>query len=238
MEAGDTFQAIGTIIKEENLVNVEHSIMPDTLVLESSIPFPGYHGSNLPENPAPESIYLVTNTFYEGEDILRTARNIKPGFPYDFDASFGKAEIFSNTYYFIRVRNLDCFDCIKKIQEKFTEKGIKFMKKKSVRGEALIRLQKIFTLRKIGDHLYDAPDDPSMYYFEIPDKPDWSFFKKITIYIRNNIDNYTYDAALAFIYNNLITDMVRIYAKDITIEQLEKVRSKYLYELSHPDHLD
>jgi hypothetical protein len=34
--------------------------MPDTLVLESSNPYPGYHGNNVPESLKPNDIYLVT----------------------------------------------------------------------------------------------------------------------------------------------------------------------------------
>ncbi len=238
MQSDDIIKTTGTIVKEETMVNIEHNILSNTLVLESSHPFPGYHGSNLPEKPSPNSIYLITEKKYEGEDILRASKKIKEVFHDPFDATFGKIEIFSNTYHFIRVKNLVCFDCIAKIQKAYTGTGINFMKKKRVIGKALIKIQKFFFLQKIHNHLYKDLKNPLLYYFEISDRPDWDFFKKITIYIRSNIDKYSFDAALGVIYQEEIQDVIRIYAKDITKEQLLFIRKKYLYEFSHPDHLD
>jgi hypothetical protein len=237
MPVYDIIKATGTITKEEILTDIDHNIMPNTLVLESSQPFPGYHGSNLPEESLPNIIYLVTDQRYDGEEILRAAKKIKPVFPKKFDASYGKAELYSVPYHFIRIRNLSCFDCIAGLQEEFVKEGIIFMKKKPVSAEALIKIQKFFQIEKIDDHLYRDLEDPLMFYFEIPDKPDWQFFKKITVYVRSNIDNYTFDAAIAVVYHDEILDLVRIFAKDITIDQLHFIRRKYLYELAHPDHL-
>ncbi len=237
MTTENNLEATGAIVKEEDLINIKHKVMPNTLVLESSHPFPGYHGSNLPENPLPGSIYLVTQRKYDGDDILRAAKKIKRSFPDNFEASFGQAEINERIYHFIRIKNLDCFDCIPVMQKAFADEGIQFMKRKSVSGESLIKLQKFFRLQKIDNHLYKDLDDPLMYYFEIPEKPGWGLFKKITFYVRANVANYTFDAALGTLYLEYIIDMVRIYAKDMTIEQLEFIRKKYLYELAHPDHL-
>ncbi|MFO7924464.1 MAG: hypothetical protein R6U58_12310 [Bacteroidales bacterium] len=237
MLTDDNIQATGTITKVEDLVNVDDNIMANTLVLESALPFPGYYGSNLPEMPAPGSIYLVTETSYEGERIMRTAKRIQNSLPQGCDISFGRAEIFTNIYPFIRARNLECFSCIPKLQESLANEGIKFMKKKKVSGEALIKLQKFFSLKRIVENIYKDNDDPWMYYFEIPEIPDWKFFKKITLFIRGNIDNYSFDAALGSLYLREITDAVRIYGIDLSKEQLQFIQSKYLYELSHPDHL-
>lgn len=220
------------------MVNISHNILRNTLVLESSHPFPGYHGSNLPEKPSPNSIYLITGSEYEGDDILRAVKKIKGLFNSEFDVSFGKAVIFTNTYHFIKVKNLDCFSCIPKLQDALIQEGFSFMKKKRIDGEAMIKIQKFFWLEKIDNHIYKDLNNPRVYYFEIPEKPDWNFFKKITLFIRSNIDNYSFDAALGSIYLEEIKDIVRIYAKDITKSQLIFIRKKYLYELSHPDHLD
>ncbi len=237
MPEAEIIKATGTITKEETLINIEHCIMPNTLVLESSFPFPGYHGSNLPERPLPNTIYLVTDTKYDGEDILRKAKKIKKVFPENFDASFGKFILYNKTYYFIRARDINCFGCIARLQEAFAGEGIKFMKKKKINGEALIMIQKFFSFQKIDEHIYKDLYRSDMYYFEIPEKPEWQFFKKTTFYIRGNVDSYSFDAALATVCLEDIMDMVRIYARDLSIDQLQYVRGKYLYELTHPDHL-
>jgi hypothetical protein len=67
--------------------------MPNTLVLESLHPFPGYHGHTSLKGPAPNSIYLVTDIKYEGEDILRAAKKVRRMLPYKFEAGFGKADV-------------------------------------------------------------------------------------------------------------------------------------------------
>jgi hypothetical protein len=237
MPVNDIIKATGTITKEEILTDIDHNIKPNTLVLESSHPFPGYHGSNLPEESLPNIIYLVTDQRYDGEEILRAAKKIKPVFPMKFDASYGKAELYSTPYHFIRIRHLSGFECIADLQEAFAKEGIVFMKKKPVRAEGLIKIQKFFNIEKIDAHLYRDLDEPLMYYFEIPEKPEWQFFKKITVYVRSNIDSYTFDAAIAVVYHHEILDLVRIFARDITIDQLHFIRRKYLYELAHPDHL-
>ncbi|TVR71647.1 MAG: hypothetical protein EA408_08365 [Marinilabiliales bacterium] len=233
-----TINTPGSITKEEDLINVEHNILPNTLVLESAHPFPGYHGSNLPENPAPNSIYIVTARRYDGEDLLRKGRKVRKIFPSTCDISYGEVRFRGNDYQFIRARGLDCFGCVLKLQEALSEEGVEFMKQKKFSGEALIRLQKFFRLEKVDDHIYRDLDEPRMHYFEIPEKPEWEFFRKITFYIRGNVENYTYDAALGALYLKDIADVVRIYGKDITIEQMQFIRKKYLYEIAHPDHLE
>jgi hypothetical protein len=112
------------------------------------------------------------------------------------------------------------------------------MKKKSIGGDALIKLQKFFAFQKIDDNIYRDIDNAFIHYFEIPYKPDWSFFKKITFYIRGNVDKLAYDAALGTVYLREVHDMIRIYSRDLKIDQLNFIREKYLYELAHPDHLD
>jgi hypothetical protein len=238
MIADNVINATGSITKEEELINIEHSIMPNTLVLESSHPFPGYHGSNVPESTRPNDIYLVTKKRYDGEDILRKAKKIKHALKDRFDTSFGYAETSTGIYHFIRLKNLDCFECIDRIQKAFTSEEIEFCRKKRVSGESLIRIQKLFSFHKISDHLFRNPDNPHMHYFEIPCKPRWDFFKKVTFYIRGNVDNYAYDAAIGAVYLEEIHDLVRIYSTNLTIEQLDFIRRKYLYELDHPDHLE
>ncbi len=237
MIGDELIKAYGSITKEEDLINIELFTMPNTLVLESLHPFPGYHGNSLPEGPDPNLIYLVTDIRYEGEDILRAAKKVRAKLPCKFNASFGRAEISQNTYQLIRLADLERMDCIRSIQEAFMSEGITFAKKKSVSGDALIYLQKFFSFEKMDGNIYRDTDNPLMHYFEIPDRPPWPFFRKITFYIRGNVDYYSYDAALGTVYMEELHDMVRIFSRDLTLEQLNFIRLKYLYEIAHPDHL-
>jgi hypothetical protein len=230
--------AAGAITKEEELVRIEHSVIPGTLVLESSHPYPGYHGTNVPETMIPNDIYLVTRFRYEGEDILRKARKIKHVLHDRFETTFGQVEIASRIYPFIRVKNLDCFKCVDRVQKAFEQEGIEFCRRKNIDGQGLIRIQRLFSFRKVTDHIFVNSNNPLVHYFEIPCRPDWEFFKKITYYIRGNINKYSFDAALGFVYLDELHDLVRIFGKGLTVDQLIFIREKYLYELEHPDHLE
>jgi hypothetical protein len=68
-------ETLGLLAKEESLTTVKHNIVPNTLVLESLKPFPGYHGENTPSNTNPEAVYLVTSKKFSTELVYRTAKN-------------------------------------------------------------------------------------------------------------------------------------------------------------------
>ena len=111
------------------------------------------------------------------------------------------------------------------------------MPKKKIKGEARITIHRLFTIERISNHIFRNIENPSVYYFEIPCKPEWDPFKKITHYIRGNIDKYSFDAALGSIYLKELHDIIRIYGPGMAIDQLELVSERYLYEFEHPDHL-
>ncbi len=60
------FETVGTITKRETLASMEHDT-DKALVLESLKPYPGYHGTTIPEQLNPVSIFLVTSKKYTGE---------------------------------------------------------------------------------------------------------------------------------------------------------------------------
>lgn len=45
--------SIGTITKKEKIATVENDIRSNTLVMESLFPFPGYHGTTVPDRTDP-----------------------------------------------------------------------------------------------------------------------------------------------------------------------------------------
>jgi len=71
MDKNVIIQTIGGIAKEEDLFTLTNHVMPNTFVLENEVPYPGYHGKNLPTDPIPISVFLVTKEKYSTEKILR-----------------------------------------------------------------------------------------------------------------------------------------------------------------------
>ncbi len=231
METQAVIETFGAIIKEEKLHNLDANILPNSFVLEETEPFSGYHGKDLPTDPVPLYIYLLTKKRYRGEKILRATRSIHQYSEHPFDASPAELCIFNDTYFAIRVRNLSSFELIPEIQECFQGEGIQFMKKKTYNDKGIIKVRKFLDLELLDEGIYRDLEDPMMYYFEIPVKLRWKVFEVITRAVKNNLDNNNFDAALGVLYRKEILDVVRIYEKDCSLDRLKELRGTYLEEI-------
>lgn len=223
---------LGYILKVEELSTVQDNTLANSLVLENSAPFPGYHGSNIPLDTKPRYLFFITDHKYQGDDIIRKACEIRRTFPHSFDASFGETTIQNETLHFIRIKDLDSFTFISGLQQQFIDKGIKFYKKKNIRDQALIKVYKHFSLEEIAENIYRDTDNPMMFYLKMPTKPAWGAFEKTTAFIKQNFEIYNFDSALGILYGRTITDMIRLFTKDPGIDMLIDIRNKYLEELT------
>jgi hypothetical protein len=222
---------LGYILKVEELSTVKDNTLANTLVLENSSPFPGYHGSNIPLDTKPHYLFFITDHKYQGDEIIRKACEIRRTFPHRFDASFGETTIQNETLHFIRIKDLESFTFISGLQQQFIDKGIKFYKKKSIRDQAIIKVYKHFSLDEIAENIFRDTDNPMMFYLKMPTKPTWEAFEKSTAFIKQNVEIYNFDSALGILYGKTITDMIRLFTKNPGIELLTDIRNKYLTEL-------
>jgi hypothetical protein len=224
-------EGLGYILKFEELCSVNDNTLANTLVLENSSPFPGYHGSNIPLDTKPHYLFFITDRKYQGDDIIRKACEIRKTFPHRFDASFGETTLQNETLHFIRIKDLESFHFISGLQQEFIEKGILFHKKKLVKEPAVIKVYKHFTLEQIAENIFRDTENPMMFYLKIPTKPVWKNFEKVTLFIKQNVEIYNFDSALGILYGKTVTDMIRIFTKEPGIELLSEIREKYLKEL-------
>jgi hypothetical protein len=163
--------------------------------------------------------------------LRRITQAIKKYTKEDFDGSSANVCINNNVFNCIRIRHIDGFGIIPNLQRAYMHEGVKFMKKKSISGEAVIEINKHFELENRGDGIYKDLEDPLMHYVQIPKHHNWQMFFEITTSIKRNIDDLSFDAALGAIYLKEVIDMVRIFSKDMSIEDLKKIRTLYLEEL-------
>jgi hypothetical protein len=224
-------ETLGGVAKEESLVTLVDHIMPNSFVLETLEPFPGYHGTNLPLDSKPISVFLITKVKYSTEKILRITHNIKKYFANSFDAVPGTICIQNEILPCIRIRELDNYEFIGDLQKCFFSEGIIFAKKRNIKSDAIIKLKKHFTIQEIGEGIYKDIDDHSMFYLRINHQLTWQMFMQITQRIRNNIDLSNFDAGLAAIYTKDILDVVRIFSNDISLEKLKLLKEKYNQEI-------
>lgn len=231
MAENNAIESFGAIYKEEHLRSVNTNIMPGTLVLEDTEPFPGYLGE-VPGRVKPFTIFLVTKEKYESEQIYRATQNIAKHFNHRFDAAPSKIIIHNEQYFAIRVRELESFEPITSLQESYIEEGIEFFKEKKIDARGIIKLQKHFTLEKLDEDLFRDIHELEMHYIKIPYNLKWKPFEKISKSVKNNVVFTNYDAALGVIYQrNRLDDVIRIYSDTINLDNLKELKERYLMEI-------
>jgi hypothetical protein len=132
----------------------------------------------------------------------------------------------------IRLRGLNNYSLIAEIQGCYIDKEIRFMKRKSINAPGRMHITKIFRIERIDDHIYKDLEDDSTYYLAIPYHFSWNLFRKVTINIKNNLDNSNFDCASGFIYLKDMMEFVRVYVHDPDTERLRHIHEKYLEEIS------
>ena len=231
MEAAKIIQTMGSIAKVEKLATLENNILANTLVLEETEPFPGYHGANLPSGYNPSAVYLVIRKKLPTIQIRRITQEIKKYFKHDFDGTAATICINNDVYSSIRLRYFKDLKMIPELQRDYMYEGVKFEKKRTIKGDGIIELRKHFELDSLGEGVYKDLEDPHMFYLRIPKHLSWQMFMEITTSIKHNLDNLNFDGALGSIYLKDIIDVVRIFAKDMELADLTEIRQQYLNEL-------
>ena len=217
----------GTVAKEEHIKTVDHFVVPNSFVVQNIEPYPGYHGENLPTDVPPDTFFLITGETYSAEKIFRISHHIRSLTGYIFDGSVASLCIENEVFPCIRIRDLNSYELLQEIQKYYYDEGIHFQKKRNIDTTAFIELKKIFQIEKMNDHLY-KDHGGAMHYINIETQLNWKRFKIVTHWVKNNLADRNFDAALIVMYGKEVYDLVRIYSNNISIEQLEEIRDKYL----------
>ena len=222
-------ETMGYIKKEQNLTTLEHNVIPNTLVLESLHPYPGYHGANLPEKSMPRSLFLVVTEDYTFEEIARVTKKIKENFQYDFNASIGHIYFKTTSYPCIRIKYLKSFTFLPELQGLYKEHGIKFVKQKAINSTGLIVIKKHFYVNEIEESIYSDLEEDSKFYIELPKDLPWDIFKDFTLNIKNNLDNSNFDAAQGVFYRKEgIVEVVRLYICEGEMDKVRAIQKLYI----------
>jgi len=225
----DTITSIGTISKKENLASVEHETNTHVLVLESLFPFPGYHGTTVPDRTDPRSLFLVTNNVFSDDKIIRAIKQIKGNFPMYFDGAPGVIQLFNKPAGVIRLKYLP-YNLVGDLVAAFQDEGITFLKERKVQEySSIIKITKFFTIHKSSEGIYVDENWKEMAYLQMPIQMRWNSFEKITASIKHNVEDNNFDAALTYMYDKQgLLDFVRIYDEQNCQGKLIFIREKYL----------
>jgi hypothetical protein len=229
MQPNTIIETIGKIEKKETIVSVENNDM----VLESLHPFPGYHGTTIPDQTNPKSIFLVMKSKERDEDVIRKTAKVRAKFSSNFDASPGVITIFNKLEPCIRIKDLENYALISELISLYKEEGITFQKGKNISSYyGWMRIKKFFIIDEVNDGIYMDKDTPEMGYFEVPTKLDWDVFEKITVDLKHNIEDNNFDAALGTLYRKTgLKDIIRIYDTNVCLGECLFLRDKYLTEI-------
>ncbi|MAE08017.1 MAG: hypothetical protein CL661_04580 [Bacteroidetes bacterium] len=225
----ELIQTVGTIIKKEKLTCVEHEAKGSALVLESLLPYPGYHGTTIPDQLEPDSLFAVTKNINLDEKIIRSIQKVKNVLKIPFDAAPGTIYLRNNPVNIIRFKGLS-YGKISEVIQHFKDVGIEFEKAKKITPyESIIKIRKFIRLCKCSDGIYEDMDVKQYFYLQLPLLLDWDEFEELTVNIKYNIESIVFDAAQAnVICSNGFVDFVRIYDEDKDIEKLNSIRNYYL----------
>jgi len=227
-----TKYTFSSIIKEEEVKSLDHHILPNTLVLEITHPFPGYYfGSHfITSSSKPNALLMVLKKAVDFEFFYRSIKRIKGKLDFEFGSDLAEVHIFGQNFNAIRIRDLQSFDQLESVQKAFLEVGFDFAKKKSIESKARIKVNKFNSLR-YEDGVYYSNSGSGFIYLAIGKELDWKTFEKITMQIKHNF-SIKFDAGIGvFFHHGEIEDVIRIYSKEISEDDLHKLHKLYLREI-------
>ncbi len=223
----------GMVTKKERVALVENETHCNYLVLESLSPFPGYHGTTVPDRLEPESLFAVTRLMHNDERIIRGVQAVKRQTDIIFDGVPGTLDIQHQPAHFIRLKSVK-YEDLGNLLNLFKENGIEFKRRKKLSPfTSIIKVRKFFRMKEISKDIFTDMDNECMFYLRLPVMLRWNTFEKITNKIKYNLDDRNYDAALTNVYGQEgIIDFVRIFDREAIDSKLKHIHEKYLEAVS------
>ena len=232
MRSGKVIETIGRITKIEHLTTVRSNILPDTLVLRNSNPFPGYKQQENNSYQKPVSIFLILRYRYAPEKIIRITKKLKQQKDFRCNAGYGEIFIDESVYPCIRIKGIDCISQISHIQELYKINEIQFMPDKKINADGKIKIFKIFKISEIDEGLYRDYYEAEKFYIKIPHDVNWNNFLEIIRIVRKNLRNPEYDAAMGIIYRfSGPEEVIRIYDRNKSLERAQDIKNEFLKEI-------
>ncbi|MFO7655758.1 MAG: hypothetical protein R6W78_01720 [Bacteroidales bacterium] len=235
MKTQSIIETTGNITKMEVLSNVEYDILPGSLVLTNSMPFPGYkqeqHDPDFKK--LPQSYYLILMYRYFPEKLERIAKALNTENIIECCSSIGEIIMQNSIYPCIRIKRLKADRILIDIHEFYKKNDIKFLSYKKIYAEAKIKVFKHFRIIEIEQGVYRDLTEGEKFYFNIPVQLNWKLFEYFIKRVKLNLSNPNFDAAMGVI--NRFTgpeDVIRIYDPDKTLERAIEIKRHFNKEFN------
>lgn len=222
-----TIEVSGTISKKESLATINSEISNNRLILETVAAFPGYHGI-VPEEKAPGSLFLITKKKYPKEMVIRSANAFQKSLKTELDIVVSRITLQNNEVPAIRIKGLLNYAILPQLIQAFYDEGYLMEKYKPIKEySSIIQVKKEFLLKEVEEGFYHDKKNAETHYFALDKEIKWYAFEKAIIDIKYNTSDNNFDAALATFYRiSGIVDAVRIYKKDLSLEDLKTIKAK------------
>lgn len=230
MMAADEFYSIGKVTRKDRMILNDRIDDNTALVFIAEHPYSGYYGTTVPEKKEPQSMFLVTDRNYDDDTVIRTIQAVKKDFIHAFDGVPGTISFLNKSLGIIRVRCLS-YEYVPQLINAFRKEGIEFMtQRKFPHFEAIISVTKYFKTMQVEEDIFLDLDNPYFAYLHIDRELSWDAFENIYRNVRNNITEFSFDAALATMYDEHgLLDFIRVYDERRSVEKLRVILDKFNY---------
>lgn len=227
-----SLEYVGKIIKQENIDTVDENKIPRTFVINVPNPLSSYY-SRFTDINKPDSIIFVTKTPNSFEKILRVTAGINKKYGLNLDGAKCEVKIGSRKLNGIRVKGINRYPEILKIQEYYAAEGYEFARSEKFKEtDSLIRINRFFNIEKLAEGIFKSNVEDDVYYVTVPRYMTWEEFRKTTFDIKNNISDKSYDIAKGIVYiDGGIKEFLRIVKPKYSIESIQLIRDKYIRKL-------
>lgn len=223
-------EKFGWLTKEEPLASLTADDLDvDFTILESISPFFGYYDDQ-PKVDKPKYLYFVLDHFYPLEKMTRVLCDLTSFMAHELDVAPGNIFIANEMFYVYRVRNLQHYNQIHQVEDFIEKAGLKLKKgiRRINKQNGIIYLNKFLHLLPVSDGFFMEKENQNRGYFKINRNIDWDEFKYITRQVKFNTSLLFFDAArAAFMEKGKITELVRIYRENLTLQNLHDIREIY-----------
>lgn len=227
-----TKELIGKLLIQENIDTIDDNKIPGTFVINVPNPLKSYY-TRFTQIDKPSSVIFVTKNPASFERILRATRNINNTYNLNLDGAKCEVQLGSRKFSGIRVRGINRYSDIEKIQLYYRAEDFEFCKQEPLRNQdALIRINRFFTIEEMEEGIYKSATEENVYYVEIPRYMPWDEFRRHTFDIKDSISDHAYDVVTGIFYvDGGITEVLRIAKINAKLEQLKSIQQKYIDRL-------
>ena len=225
-------ELIGKIIKQENIDTIDKNKIPRTFVINVPDPYKSYY-SRFTDIDKPVAVIFVTKSINSFEKILRVTKKINDTYNLELAGAKCEVTIKSRKLNGVRVRGINRFTDVAQVQQYYQDEGFEFLKSESFSNtEAIIRINRFFEIEELDKGIYKSIIEDDVFYVELPKFISWEEFKRVTVGVKNNMIDSSFDIAKGILYmNGGITEIVRVAKPKATVDLLKTIQQKYIDSL-------